>query len=201
MHKVNCLIKWWWVLKYLWNIWCQIKWHRLHFFFLVEKATALSMNSLLSLKTRCWSFECWFICVWLPWWKAVIFCLCCPQDGSALSTGWTFPFAQVQFACIIPSKSPATPGWLEGAMWLLHNSISNLLFFYISSSKSGNHSGFRSMSASHFNPRYLLQSFPGPPNLAGVRSGWPSATRQKPSSWTRSCPPAGPRVPSRLWTL
>lgn len=62
MHKVNCLIEWLWVLKYLWNIWCQIKWHWLYFYS-VETATALSINSLSALKTRCWSFECWFICV------------------------------------------------------------------------------------------------------------------------------------------
>lgn len=144
----------------------------------------------------------------LIFWVLIYLCVVTLMESSyilsLLPTRWQcfkhwmdIPFRTGAVCLYIPSKSPATPGWLEGAIWLLHHSISNFLFFYISSSKSGNHSCFRSMSGSHFNPRYLLQSFPRPPKFGWVRM----TTWQKPSSWTRSCPPAWPRVPSRLWTL
>lgn len=186
MHKVNCLIKWWWVLKYLWNIWCQIKWHWLLFFFLVETATALSVNSLLSLRTRCWSLECWFICVWLPWWKAVIFCLCCPQDGSALSTGWIFPFAQVQFACIYPqSHLQPLDDWKEQYDFCI-TALATCYFFTSAAPRVGTTLALDQwvvptlIRGTCFNPSL------GPPNLAG--SGWPLG----------KSPPPGPGAAHQL---
>lgn len=162
----------------------------------VDKFSVVSENQVLIF----WVLI--YLRVWLPWWKAVLFCLCCPKDGSALSTGWIFPFAQVHFACVyLQSHLQPLDDWKEQYDFCI-TALATCYFFYISSSKSGNHSCFRSMSGSHFNPRYLLQSFPGPPNLAG--SG-PGAAHQLGQGCHQGCGPSntaqGVLQPFRLCSL
>lgn len=60
--------------------------------------------------------------------SSYILCLL-PTRWQCFKHWMDIPFRTGALCLYIPSKSPATPGRLEGAVWLLHNSISNLLFF------------------------------------------------------------------------